>query len=431
MKQLGKLSLHIFLFTAIALLTAACEDKISETRTYTANVPEYMSYKKLRASVAPTSARPLKKPGKMYRKGSYLFVCEQGEGIHVIDNSDPANPQNITFVIVPGNIDMAIKGNTLYADSYVDLVSLDISDINSIKEVNRVENVFRQYYPDMDAGYPAAQLDASKGVVVGWEVKEITEEFEYERTSPFLSFRSNLMAYDVAMAESAVPTQSNVQGGSMARFIAYDNYLYLLDVDIAQMFMFDITHEQKPVKSDSIWINWSAETVFINQKKLFVGTQSGMIIYDLSNPAQPEEISSLSHVTACDPVVVQGDMAYVTLRAGQSCGGTVNQLDVIDISNIYQPKLIASYEMTEPYGLGIDNELLFVCDGNAGLKVYNSSNPLTIDQNQIACFDNIHAYDIIPYNRILMLIGNDGFYQYSYADPTSLEYLSCIKVNHP
>ena len=64
------------------------------------------------------------------------------------------------------------------------------------------------------------------------------------------------------------------------------------------------------------------------------------------------------------PVVVEGDYAYVTLRTGSNCGGSLNQLDVVNIKNIEFPILEASYNFTNPHGLGIDNGTLFLCDGS-------------------------------------------------------------------
>jgi len=38
--------------------------------------------------------------------------------------------------------DLAVKDNVLYADSYIDLVILDISDLSDIVEIGRIEDVF-------------------------------------------------------------------------------------------------------------------------------------------------------------------------------------------------------------------------------------------------------------------------------------------------
>ena len=82
--------------------------------------------------------------------------------------------------------------------------------------------------------------------------------------------------------------------------------------------------------------------------------------------------------------------------------------------------------MENPYGLGIDNASLFICEGNKGLKSFDASNPLDIKLQQH--FKDINAFDVIPLNNILMVIGKEGLYQYDYTDKTNLKLLSVIKV---
>ena len=155
-----------------------------------------------------------------------------------------------------------------------------------------------------------------------------------------------------------------------------------------------------------------------------------MLIYDISNAYNPTYISDYWHVTSCDPVVVEGNYAYVTLRAGNLCGEESDQLDVIDISDLTNPSLVRSYSMTEPYGLGIDNTTLFICDGSAGLKIYDASDVLHIADNRIATFPNIETYDVIPLGGVLMLIGDDGLYQYDYSDLNDIKLLSSITISN-
>ena len=82
--------------------------------------------------------------------------------------------------------------------------------------------------------------------------------------------------------------------------------------------------------------------------------------------------------------------------------------------------------MDGPYGLGIDNKKLFVCEGKSGLKTFDASNPL--DMKQLQQFKDMDAFDVIPLNNTLMLIGKDGLYQYDYSNPSSLKLLSKIAV---
>ena len=212
----------------------------------------------------------------------------------------------------------------------------------------------------------------------------------------------------------------------MARFTLYDQYLYA--VDDWQLKLFDISTPEMPTHTKDISIGWRIETIFPYNQKLFIGSQTGMYIYSLQNPSEPEYISQYNHVTSCDPVVVEGDYAYVTLRGGNLCGNMQSQLDVIDISNIYNPTLTKEYPMDEPYGLGIDEGVLFVCDGNSGLKIYSAQDPLKIDENLLKTYPNVNAFDVIPLDKVLMMIGTDGLYQYSYEHIDSIFELSHIPI---
>ncbi|HXH19799.1 MAG TPA: hypothetical protein VNJ07_12030, partial [Chitinophagales bacterium] len=153
-------------------------------------------------------------------------------------------------------------------------------------------------------------------------------------------------------------------------------------------------------------------------------------IYDNSNPSSPVQLSVYSHVTSCDPVVVSGNYAYVTLRSGTPCQGFTNALEVINISNPYQPVLVKSYPMYNPHGLGIDQNVLFICDGDAGLKVYDAADINTIDQHLLKHYGTVQAYDVIPVSstNVLIMIGSDGLYQYNYNNPEDIQLLSEIPV---
>ncbi len=109
--------------------------------------PLLMPYDQLQNSVAFKEKRELKDPGKIYYNGGYIFVNERYKGVHVINNQDPANPQNIGFIQVPGCLDMAMKGNVLYVDNAIDLVTIDLSDPANPQVSSRTKGVFRETTP--------------------------------------------------------------------------------------------------------------------------------------------------------------------------------------------------------------------------------------------------------------------------------------------
>lgn len=422
---------HTIFFLALigfSVIFSSCKDTYTETRTYVANVPVYMSYSELRASVATTAPSAIETMGKIYIKDQYLFVNEKFEGIHIFDNSDPANPVNLSFIKIPGNVDLTIKGNYLYADSYIDLVVIDISDINNATETYRLEDVFPYTIPDVEEEYLIAPIDQENGVIIAWNVEQYTEEYSGDIIpAPIYYYDSG---GDLWMAESSsgsgggVGSQTIGVGGSLARCIIIENMLYVLNE--WQMQLVDITIQDKPVAKETFNLSWMAETVFVDSTFLYIGTQTGMLIYDVKEPAWPVYVADYAHFQSCDPVVVDQGLAYVTMRSGNRCGGWQNQMDVIDVSNPINPELIKSYSLTEPYGLGIDNNTLFVCDGTAGLKIFDATDPLTIDQHLIISYPSIQARDVIPLNGILIMISTTGIYQYDYSDLNNIVEISRI-----
>jgi hypothetical protein len=136
-------------------------------------------------------------------------------------------------------------------------------------------------------------------------------------------------------------------------------------------------------------------------------------------------------VNSCDPVVVQGNYAYVTLRSGNQCQGFSDQLEVIDISNLAEPTLIKEYPMFNPHGLGIDGNTLFICDGQAGLKIYNAANVNQITSNLIKQYRNINPIDVIPLGNILMMISEQGLFQYDYSNLEDIQLISTILIEQP
>ena len=419
--------IHPIWLLSVVIAFVACNDRIEES--WEVNTPVYMAYNDLRTSFKVAEGQDIKQSGKLYFKDEFIFVNEYQKGIHVIDNADPSNPQIIKFIEIPGNVDLAIAGNMLYADSYVDLVTIDISDIQNIVEVDRDTNVFPYIIPDYEEGI-LDEVDESKGVIVGYEVTIHTEEVE-PNNQYFPTFRGweSDMMFDAAVVNTAAVGSKQVSfgtGGSMARFTLYGKYLYA--VNEWDLKIIDITELSNPEVIKMVPIGWGIETIFPYEDKLFIGSQQGMFIYSIAKPSSPERISEFRHANACDPVVVHGDYAYVTLRGGNLCGAIESQLDVIDISDILSPKLLMHYPMYEPYGLGIDSTTLFVCDGDAGLKIYDAENPLDITSNKLAHYKDINAFDVIPLGEVLLMIGIDGLYQYDYSDLENIKQLSYIPV---
>ena len=164
---------RVLLFSVIALFGILCIVATSPAINCD-NDPVYLSYSDLRKPVIGGAPTALTDRGKIYLYGNLLFVNQPNKGIHVFNNADPHSPVNQVFMPIPGNLDIAIKDSILYADSYVDLVAIDIGDLNNVHEVNRVQDVFPYdpYQNITDSTIEICSFDSGQGIVVDYRKKQ-------------------------------------------------------------------------------------------------------------------------------------------------------------------------------------------------------------------------------------------------------------------
>ncbi|MCR9225986.1 MAG: hypothetical protein NXH90_01005 [Flavobacteriaceae bacterium] len=413
----------VLLFLCLNLVLAtSCSDDDSNGRyeEYLVARPLTMNRAEFANSVDIIAPRPMDESGKVYTYGDYILVNDKYKGVHVIDNSNPNQPVKVAFIEIPGNVDISVKNDFLYADSLMDLVILDISDLDNITIANRLENVLQSY---VAAPFEADLVDYSdygydsEEIVIGWEM--VSERLTSEQ------YRSRFGNFGIAFAEAANDANAQIgQGGSLARFKIVEDYLYA--VDSHNINIFNISDLDNPQVMDDVHAGFDIETIFNRDNYLFLGSMRGMYIYDISSPAAPAFVSEFQHGTACDPVVVDGDYAYVTLRGGNMCGATESGLYIVDISNIENPELAITYPMEGPYGLGIKDEKIFICDGDSGLKVYDKTD--INDLTELNHFEDIVTYDVIPMENHLIMVGDEILYQYEYLDG-GIKLISQIGLN--
>lgn len=415
--------MSLFCVSLICLLCGCNDDiKVKETITYTVNKPVLMSADVFRSSVkVTTQPEEITQKGKICFYEGYLYISEPGKGIHIIDNRNPASPASVGFIELIGNADVAIRNNILYADSYIDLVGFDISNPALPVLKSRLENVFPQSYPPIEEGYIDSELcnlAATNGnIVVGWTQEEETHTLEYYK---------NEQVYNDAMTNSSGGSSGGSTGvnGSMSRFGLYKDYLYVVLNDY--MSIFNLAGDKPEKAVENMYIGGSVETIFSYKDCMFMGTPTGMIIYSVANPLKPEYQSMMWHVYGCDPVVVENDIAYVTVHSGNNCGQNFNELIILNVKDVKNPQPIVSYTMIKPKGLGIDNGTLFLCDD--GLKIYNAEDPQTLMANRLAHYSGMEGYDVIPHDNVLMMIADDGIYQYDYSNLKEIKQLSKLAV---
>jgi hypothetical protein len=400
------------------VLFVSCDNDDSNSDKVKFAVPTIKSLTQIRANVSVTGAKATNSDGKIYVSENYLFYIAQEEGVHIYNNQNPATPVNTAFINLEGVHDIAVKGNYLYADNFVDLLVFDISNINNITLVETVENSisFFPTYPTEAEYYDYTVNPAEGEIITGFKLKLKNRPNESQ-----VIFANDALAGFESSAGNNIGT-----GGSYAKFQINNNALYT--IDSYQLNVFNITDPENTFFDKSvsmnIWINGGIfETLFIQKETLFVGATSGMYTVDATDEFNPNFVGGFSHATACDPVVVFGNTAYITVRGGSSCGAIEDQVNVIDVTDISNPTLLSTTLLDQPYGLGIRNDVLYVCCGTNGLKVFNAVNSsnLTLENTY-----NEDVKDVIPLNSHLIVVGTNKIIQYNYGANFTLVPISEI-----
>jgi hypothetical protein len=420
---------HIrYAFLLAFLFTGCMKDKI--TKTYKISTPIFQVLSKFREAIKSQPAVNIDVAGKITVIGKYIYLSEPLKGIHVIDNSNPSSPKNVSFINIPGNEDMAITGTTLYADAYGDLVTFDISDPLNVVAKNFVANVFPDhaiYYYGPTIIQGAGFNPDSINVIVGYSTRDTT--VDYNPANNYQVYPGGC-ANCYSLASSAAPNtpaavKTTGTNGSTARFSIINQFLYT--VGFSNLTTFDISNSFAPAQTSTVPVGAHVETIYPLKNRLFVGMNNGMYMYDVqSSPSNPSLIGQFTHVRGCDPVIADDNYAYVTLNDSSACLGFVNELQIIDIRDVSNAVEVKFYQLTHPVGLSKDGNNLFICDGKDGLKVYNAADVKNLQL--IKQLNDAVDYDVVAQNGIAIVMTSNGIYQYDYSDLTNIHLISKLST---
>lgn len=410
-----------YLFLLLSVLLWSCTSDVENVSlTYTKGTAVYADLTEIRQTPLLGQARPIENAGKIFISDKLLLVGEEDKGIHVFNNTDPENPVAQAFITIPGNKEFYVDGNSLFAESYYDMLKVDLTDATQPQLVTRIENaISTPIYNSL--GEAAVSFDFA---VVTEKVDKNSNIYEelWNNSELYFDYENRLIP------ESAVPSSfagnSSNQIGSVNRIAALDGSLYV--ISRSNLSIYDSENFQQ-IYNQSVGRNM--ETVYPMGDRLFIGTNNSVDIYNVSDPSNPELESNFWHATSCDPVFpVNENTAYATLRTGEfvECPGDVNSLVVLDISSMNFVQQFQEIEMISPFGLTMIGETLYVGEGENGLKIFDASDERNL---RLERWDqSVEAYDVLAHptlSHILLIAGPDGLSQYQIGSQ-QLDLLSRI-----
>jgi len=409
--------------TAGLLFLPGClKDRVTES--YQLYEPVYALKSTVLAGINGDPGTPISQLGQICVKGSFIYLNDINKGIHIIDNSDPAHPIQTAFLNIPGNLNIGIRNNILYADMYADVLSIDVSNVHQVKVLGMLRSFFTGRAFSSDSNY----------VVANWIVKDtsftvVPQGFVLIPNTNYITYPSALPGAFYALANAAAAssgTSGAGTAGSEAVMVLVGDYLYAIPEEHS-LGVVHVADSTNPTEVSYGMGGYDLETIFPIQDKLLLGSKEGVFVWSIGNPAAPVEVGEFKHGTACDPVIANTSYAFVTLHAGTECGGAANELDILHATDLSDVTLLKTYPMTSPTGLCLDGSLLFVCDASV-VKIFDASNP---DNLQLLSAVSVNLpNDVIAVNHVMIVVGADGLYQFDYTDPSHVAALSVLPINN-
>ena len=402
--------------SAFVLTTSCLEDRCMDTVTYQSYTPVTVEATDWRTSSFEFKDATVDvcQPSGFYVYGDYLFLVDRNQGVYIYDNRDNDNPVPIRFIAIPGAQGIAVRNDILYLSQYLDVVAFDLSQPTAPAFVSRTEDVFA-------ARTVFAGTMPSGAYIVDYLPNN--ETVEVECTDPRNG--SNFWIDDIFFAldcincsvvRTTAGTEQLGQGGSLARFTISQSTLYAVDDN--QLRAFSLENPKQPELSGVVDLGWGIETIFPYKDQLYIGSTTGVHIYDVTQPLAPEHLSTFTHVLSCDPVVVQNDLAYVTMWGGSNCGNQQDQLIILDVRNPRQPHELQTVALEQSHGLGVTENRLYLCSGTEGIRVFELTAQGLLGA-QIGQYRDFNAKDIIvrPDRSELIVFGWEqaGIRQFDYT----------------
>ena len=328
----------------------------------------------------------------IYLYNTTLLVSDVSQGVHIYSVEDAADPRYITTIPLQGNTGAAMHDNIIYANQWNTIAAFRLHPDGSLDTITTIYGDFNHE----------------------WE-GELYRDDVY--TGYYGCTGCNEEVYDV---QAAAPAGN---GGSYAVFAVIDSFLYHLDGQ--NIVTLSITDADTLLELSRVPIDWSIETLFPTEKYLFIGGTRGMYIMDRTDPTYPKMIGMLEHFKSCDPVVVEDTVAYVTLRGGNACGETRDALLSVTIKDPRNPRLLDELTIHPPYGLAVNDTLLYVSNGTRGFELYSIYNPRRLQR--LKFWDTPETKDFIWTGPLLYIMSFNDIRIFDVSTPLLPTELSVIE----
>ncbi len=171
-----------------------------------------------------------------------------------------------------------------------------------------------------------------------------------------------------------------------AEAVVYSNGYAYVACGLAGVIVFDVTDPANPERVGGYDTEGSAKAVALQSNHLFVADNKfGLVVLDITTPSTPELVGEFKKSADYRDIAVSGGYAYLA--------ASKKGLQVFDIRTLSAPQFVGSITTRSAIGVVVVGDYAYVADYSDGLKVIDISSPST--PSLAGAYNNLYrSYDV-------------------------------------
>jgi len=355
-------------------------------------------------------------------KMPYVYALANGSGpIYVHDITNVANPLSSISTIAFGdrNTEMEISGTHGFIAQNGQVVILDIENpknpqkIGSIptKRCTKIEVTERHCY--MAQGRDGWQIADISNIEIPLSITEMEAEDQItdilvRDDLAYLADRgAGIKIYNVTDPSSPIEMGRYMSGGNFEKIVLVDSFVYAYERDFG-LKIINASNPMNPIISDSLPYRGGIDAMVRYDTLLYLGINGNNRILNISDPAHPNDMDLIFYWQSPTDFVIVDDTLFVAEH--------YDGLHAYDLTDPINPELISSFEY--PYrilDLLVQDGRVYVLDQDAGLYIVKMDRSTTagleIASTDVEIF-TVYPNPLTEYLNIILqptLVGNVTF----------------------
>ena len=359
--------------------------------------------------------------------GGHVYVVDE-LGLRIFDVADPTRPLLVGQLGMPGASCLALQGDHAYVgNEEFDFHVVNVSDptapwvCGSLPIPTPAHDVElqgdRAYIAVGEAGLEILDIadPTAPDYVTIVDTPDEARDVEVRGDYAYVADWQGLVVIDITDLPRSKAVSPGRPGPSVISVALYGDHAYLLDTTFG-LIIYDISDPLDPQ-----WVDFHSSggdgRMEVAGDRLYVCNSPGLTIYDLAEPAEPREICAVNNGGPASGLAVHGDFVYQTIRE-PAC------LDVIDATNPARPPERGRITLSGwPYHVSMVHPYAYLSSRSYGLRVVDVTDPgAMIDLGYVPGVES--ARQTIVENGLAYVAGEyDGLYLLGLAKPGQPEII--------